>query len=259
MSAVPLQHRVLQDIPALAPDALAGRVVLLVGAAGGLGRATALACGRAGATLVLLDRQVRALEGLYDELVAAGAPQPAIYPLNLEGATPRDYAEMAETISRDLGGLDAVAFTSARFDGLMRLDLVEPEVWLSQLHVNLSAPWLILRAVLPQLLQRAESAVVFVLDDPVRMRRAHWNGYGVAKCALEGLFSILAEEHHEGPLRVHALLPAPMRTALRRIAYFGEPVDAQPDPAGTGAALAWLLGPGGAALRGQVLDLRTVD
>lgn len=259
MNVLPLQRRAVKDLPALAPDALDGRVVLLVGAAGGLGRATALACAKAGATLVLLDRHVRSLEALYDELVAVGAPQPGIYPLNLEGATPRDYAGMAETIARDLGGLDAVAFTSARFDGLMRLDLVEPEVWLSQLHVNLSAPWLIFRAVLPLLQRRSDSAAVFVLDDPARIRRAHWNGYGVAKCALEGLFSILAEEHHEDAPRVHALLPAPMRTALRRVAYFGEPVEAQPDPAATGAALAWLLSPGAGALRGQVLDLRAAE
>jgi NAD(P)-dependent dehydrogenase (short-subunit alcohol dehydrogenase family) len=91
------------------------------------------------------------------------------------------------------------------------------------------------------------------------MRRAHWGGYGVAKCALEGLFAILAEEHHEGPLRVHALLPAPMRTALRRLAYFGEHDEAQSEPTAAGAALAALLSPWAASLRGQVLDLRVPD
>ncbi|WP_343223626.1 SDR family NAD(P)-dependent oxidoreductase [Metallibacterium sp.] len=252
---MPMQQRV----PALAPDALTGRVVLLVGAAGGLGRASALACGRVGATVVLLGRHVRALEALYDELLAAGAPQPAIYPLNLEGATPRDYATLAETLARDLGGVDAVAFTAARFDGLTPLELIEPEVWLSQIQVNLSAPLLIVQALLPLLRQRADGAIAFVLEDPARMRRAHWGGYGVAKCALEGLFAILAEEHHEGPLRVHALLPAPMRTALRRLAYFGEHGEAQPEPTAAGAALAALLGSAAAPLRGQVLDLRAPD
>lgn len=248
-----------RQVPALVPGALSGRVVLLVGAAGGLGRAAALACGRAGATVVLLGRQVRALEDLYDELLAAGAPQPAIYPLNLEGATPRDYAVMAEALARDLGGVDGVAFTAARFDGLTPLELIEPELWLSQIQVNLSAPLLIVQALLPLLRQSADSAIVFVLDDPARVRRAHWGGYGVAKCALEGLFAILAEEHHEGPLRVHALLPAPMRTALRRVAYFGEHAEAQPTADATGAALAALMGPQAASLRGQVLDLRVPD
>lgn len=255
MSGAPVR----QQAPMLAPDALNGRVVLLVGAAGGLGHATALACGRAGATVVLLGRHVQALEALYDELLAAGAPQPAIYPLNLQGATPRDYATMAEVLARDLGGVHGVVFTAARFDGLAPLDLIEPEVWLSQIQVNLNAPLLIVQALLPLLRQCADSAIAFVLDDPARMRRAHWGGYGVAKCALEGLFAILAEENHEGPLRVHALLPAPMRTALRRVAYFGEHAEAQPTADATGAALAALMGPQAASLRGQVLDLRAPD
>src|SRR5688572_12923835 len=72
-------------------DALAGRVVLVTGACGGFGTAAAHAAARAGATVVLLGRRVRALEKLYDALEAAGAPKPAIYPLNLEGATPADY------------------------------------------------------------------------------------------------------------------------------------------------------------------------
>jgi NAD(P)-dependent dehydrogenase (short-subunit alcohol dehydrogenase family) len=56
--------------------ALAGRVVAIVGATGGLGRETAMACGREGATVVLIGRRVRALEAVYDALVAAGAPEP---------------------------------------------------------------------------------------------------------------------------------------------------------------------------------------
>ncbi len=239
------------------PGALAGRVLLLVGAAGGLGRATALAAARAGATLVLLDRRVQALEALYDEITATGAPQPALYPLNLERATPADYAELAARLESQMGHLDGVAFAAARFDGLTPLTLIEAETWLSQIHVNLNAPFLMVRALLPLLERSADAALAFALDDPARMRRAHWGGYGVAKCALEGLFAILAEERHEGPLRVHALLPAPMDTALRRLAYFGEGAAAQPPPDAAGAALAWLMGAAAMPLRGRVLDLRT--
>ena len=238
-----------------APQSLAGRIVVVVGATGGLGRATALASAGAGATVVLLSRRVRALEQVYDEITEIGAPQPAIYPLNLEGASPKDYSDLGSRIRDELGGLDAVAFTAARFDGLMPLASIDPEVWLSQIHVNLSAPFLMTQSLLPLLAERPDAAIAFALDDPARIRRAHWSGYGVAKAATEGLFSILAEEHHEGPVRIHAVRPAPMRTALRRLAYFGELVDAQPAPDAAGAALAWLLSGAGAALRSRVLDL----
>lgn len=243
-------------MPQPAPDALAGRVILIVGAGGGLGRATALAAAQTGAQLVLLDRRVPELEALHDAIAAQGLGKPALYPLNLERATAQDYADLAARIGAELGRLDGIAFCAARFDGLMPLELVQPALWQAQLQVNLSASWLITQAALPLLRARDDAALVYVLDDPARMRRAHWTGYGVAKCALEGLFAMLAEELHEGPLRVHALLPAPMRTPLRQLAYFGEAHDAQPPPDAAGAALAWLLSAAAAPQRGRILDLR---
>ncbi len=95
-----------------------------------------------------------------------------------------------------------------------------------------------------------------MLDDPGLLRRAHWGAYGVAKAALERYVEILHQENDGGTLRVHALLPAPMRTALRRQAYFGEDTLLHPLPESAAAAAIHLLGPRGASARGQVLDLR---
>ena len=90
-------------VPTTAPDALRDRVVLVAGATGGLGRATSLAAAAAGATVVLLGRKVRALEAVYDEIERLGAPQPAVYPMDLAGATPRDYVDLSDSIEREFG------------------------------------------------------------------------------------------------------------------------------------------------------------
>jgi NAD(P)-dependent dehydrogenase (short-subunit alcohol dehydrogenase family) len=243
---------------AASADALAQRVVLVTGAAGGLGRATALAIARAGGMPVLLGRKVRALERVYDEVEAAGA-RAAIYPLDLEGATPRDYEEMAESVERDCGGLDGIVHAAAHFSGLQPAAAIEPLDWLRTLHVDLSAPFLLTQACLPLLARRADASVVFVLDDLERVGRAHWGAYGVAKHGLAGLVSILAQELDSGPVRVHALLPPPLRTALRRTAYFGENSLQLPPPDGAADALVYLLTADAAALRGAVLDLRPAD
>jgi hypothetical protein len=55
---------------------------------------------------------------------------------------------------------------------------------------------------------------------------------------------------------VHALLPAPMRTTLRRLAYFGEDTMQVPPPDAAADAAVWLLGAQAATARGSVLDLR---
>jgi NAD(P)-dependent dehydrogenase (short-subunit alcohol dehydrogenase family) len=239
---------------AAVPDTLSGRVVLITGASGGLGRVAALAAAQAGASVVLLGRKVRSLEKVYDEIVALGAAKPAIYPLDLAGATPRDYAEMKAAVERECGRLDGIVHAAAHFNGLQPAAEIAPEEWMRALHVNLSAPFLLTQACLPLLRQSADASIVFVFDDPSRMGKAFWGGYGVAKQALPGLASILHEELENGPVRVHALLPAPMRTALRRAAYYGENTLALPPPDPT--AVIYLLSAAAAAERGRILDLR---
>jgi NAD(P)-dependent dehydrogenase (short-subunit alcohol dehydrogenase family) len=235
---------------------LRDRVILITGATGGLGRATALAAAGAGATAVLLGRNVRRLETVYDELTARGGAEPAIYPLDLAGATPQDYGELAERIARECGRLDGIVHAAAHFDGLQpALDLAAEE-WLRLLHINLAAPFLLTQACAPLLREAADAAVVFVLDDLTRMRRAHWGGYGVAKHGLAALAGILAEEWEHSSVRVHTLLPAPMRTTLRRAAYYGENTLALPPPTATAALIVYLLAATGRAWHGRVLDLR---
>ncbi len=239
-----------------APASLRGRVVLVTGAAGGLGRASALACARTGATVVLAGRKVAALEAVYDEIEALAAPQAAIYPVDLEGAGADDLAGIADAVRIQCGRLDGLVHAAARFDGLRTLEQTTPEEWTRTLKVDLHAPALLTRACLPLLRESADPAVVFVFDDPERVGKAFWGGYGVSKFALAGLAAILHEETAGGRVRVHGLLPAPMRTALRRMAYFGEDARERATPDATGEAVAFLLGPDAAALRGRTLDLR---
>jgi len=250
------QYTRLPDGWRVSPGCLRDRVVLITGAAGGLGRASALAAARAGASVVLLGRKVRSLEKIYDEAAALGTAPPAIYPLDLAGATPSDYAEVAATIEREFARLDGVVHCAAHFASLQPAANVTPEEWLRALHVNLSAPFLLTQACLPLLQQAAAASVVFVLDDPARMSKAHWAGYGVAKHGLAGLASILHEETENSSTRMHMLLPMPMRTALRRAAYYGENTLELPLPELVADAVVYLLSDDGLPARGKVLDLR---
>jgi NAD(P)-dependent dehydrogenase (short-subunit alcohol dehydrogenase family) len=237
-------------------DTLAGRVVLVTGAYGGLGSAVARAAARAGATVVITGKRKRQLEQLYDAMLAEGLAEPVIHPLDMESATPRDYEALAEGLQRDLGRLDGIVHAAASFAGLTPLAMHKPDAWLRALHVNVSAPFALTQACLPLLVEAPDSAVVFVLDDPGLVSRAHWGAYGVSKAALERFAAILHEEHDEDALRVHALLPAPMRTTLRRLAYFGEDTMQVPPPDAAADAAVWLLGAQAATARGSVLDLR---
>mgnify|MGYP006170278583 CR=1 FL=1 len=170
-------------MPEVAADALAGRVVLVTGAHGGLGAEAAKACARAGATVVLLGRKLPKLNRVYDAVKALG-PEPALYPVDLAGADPADYAQLAEKIASELGGLHGVLHCAAEFTGLAPLEATEPEAFVRCLHVNLTAPWLLTQACLPWLRKSGDSAVVFTTDDPARVGKAYWGASGLAKPGL---------------------------------------------------------------------------
>ena len=251
---VPVQ---LADGVALpAADSLRERVVLVTGANGGLGRATALEAAGAGATLVLLGRKVRALEELYDEVERHGGATPALYPMDLAGATPKDYVDLAAAVGSEFGRLDGLVHAAAHFDTLQPFEQQAPQEWSRAQQVNLTAPFLLTQACMPLLRRAPDASVVFVFDDPARVGNAFWGGYGVAKAALQGLASIVHEETESSCVRTHAVLPGPMRTTLRRAAYYGEDTLAHPDPLHAAQAVTWLLGPGATGVRGKVLDLR---
>lgn len=231
--------------------ALAGRVILVAGANGALGESVARACVSAGANVVLLGRRVPRLQRLHDALVAMGS-QPAIYPLDLLGASAADYAQMAARIGEACGRLDGIVHAAAEFQGLTPLANTEPVEFAQALHVNVTAPFALTQACLPMLRRAADSAVVFVLDDPARVGRAYWGGYGVSKFALRGMMQVWADELENSPVRVSALQPGPMQTGLRAKAFMTEPPGTWPPADAYAGACVHLLSPAGAAHRGQV-------
>ncbi|MFS8064573.1 MAG: SDR family NAD(P)-dependent oxidoreductase [Luteimonas sp.] len=230
---------------------LAGRVVLVAGAHGGLGSAAALACTRAGASVVLLGRKLPKLNRLYDALAKEG-PEPLLYPLDLEGASPDDYAELAARIESELGRLDGVLHCAAEFRGLTPLAHTDPAAFARAIHVNLTAPWWLTQACLPLLAKADDAAVVFALDDLQQVRQAFWGGYGIAQHGLAALVGMLHAELANGPVRVSALQPGPMRTSLRAKVFVEEDNRIARDPAAYADACVTLLSPAGGVHRGQV-------
>ena len=230
---------------------LEGRGVLVAGAHGGLGAAASVACAQAGATTVLLGRKVPKLNRLYDAVAAVG-PEPALYPLDLEGASPDDYAQLAATLESEFGRLDGLLHCAAEFPGLTPLAQTDPAAFARAIHVNLTARWWLTQACLPLLSRSSDASVVFVVDDTDRVGSAYWGGYGVAQHGVEALVGMLHAELHNGPVRVSALRPGPMRTTLRSRAYVDENDARARDAAEFAPACVTLLSSEGAAHRGQI-------
>ena len=245
----------LIGLPTRAPRALDQRVILVSGAHGGLGSAAAVACARAGATVVLLGRKLPKLNRVYDAVAQAGA-EPLLYPLDLEGASPDDYAELADRLRAELGHLDGVLHCAVEFKGLTPLEHTDPAAFARVVHVNLTAPWWLSQACLPLLRQAQDAALVFALDDLERVGQPYWGAYGIAQHGLAAMVGMLHAELASSSVRVSALQPGPMRTGLRSRAYADDNDLQAREAADYADACVTLLSSAGAAHRGQVWKVR---
>ncbi len=206
-----------------ADASLQDRIILITGAANGIGAALAHACAVHGATVVLLDKMVRGLEQVYDRIEAAGAPQPAIYPMDLEGAAEKDYFDLAATLEREFGRLDGLVHNAAMLAALVPMAHFEAELWYRILQINLNAPFMLTRACLAPLMQSQDASIIFSSDSVARKGKAYWGAYGVSKAGAENLMQILADELETNTaIRVNSVDPGPVATAMRNLAYPGE-------------------------------------
>ena len=243
------------SVPAgYAPGAglLRERVILVTGAGGGIGSATARACAAHGASVVLLGRNVKKLEKVYDAIEAAGGPTPAIYPMNLAGATWNDMAELYAVIEREFGRLDGLVHAAAHFTVFSPLSDLAPKDWVEGLQVNLTAAYTLTRLALPLLAQRDDASVVFLTDPSGRDNLPYRGGFGVAKYAVEGMIKSWASELEPYPqLRLNAYDPGPLRTFLRLQGYPGEDAQQVPEPDSAMPGMLYLLGSDSRGQTGQ--------
>ncbi len=209
---------------------LSGKTVLITGAAGGLGGALAQVCAGQGANLVLLDRNRRGLGQLSDQLTEQGFVPPGLYPMDLAGAGPDDFAELIETLVSEFGGLYALVHCALDFDSLQPFEQIEPQQWLRSMQVNVNAPWLLSCACLPLLKKQEGGRLIFLLDDLETVTDAYWGAYGTAKAALTGMVKQFHAALGNTRVGVRGIVPGPMRTAFRAKVYHAEnPMD-QPGP-----------------------------
>jgi NAD(P)-dependent dehydrogenase (short-subunit alcohol dehydrogenase family) len=237
------------------PDLLNERVILVTGAARGIGRIAALAFAAHGATVVLHGRDGAALEKVYDEIEANHYPQPAAIPLDLDKATTRDYDALAYAIESQLGRLDGILHNAAHVEKLAPLEHQSADEWNRMLRINLVAPFALTQACVRLLKSSADASVVFTLESHGHVPAAFWGGYAVSKAGVEALMKIQAAEWQAFPnLRANALIPGPVASPSRAKTHPGEVAASQRQPEDLMQAYLYLMGPDSRNVSGYVLD-----
>ena len=237
------------------PDLLKGRVILVTGAGRGIGAAAAKTFAAHGATVLLLGKTEGNLNQLYDEIEAAGHPQPVVIPFNLETALPHQFDELAATIEAEFGRLDGLLHNAAIIGPRTPLEQLSGDNFMRVMQVNVNAMFMLTSTLLPLLKLSEDASVVFTSSSVGRKGRAYWGAYGVSKFATEGLMQTLADEvEGVAPVRANSVNPGATRTGMRAQAYPGENPASNPLPEAIMPVYLYLMGPDSRGVNGQAFD-----
>ncbi|MCP5206584.1 MAG: YciK family oxidoreductase [Hahellaceae bacterium] len=237
-------------------DLLKDRVILVTGAGDGIGKAAAITYARYGATVILLGRTLQKLEEVYDQIESANYPQPAIIPLNLESAVDKEYEDVSVQIESEFGRLDGLLHNAALLGPRTPIEHYDAESWNKVMKVNLTAPFLLTKAMIPLLRNSQNASIIYTSSSVGRKGRAYWGGYAISKFGVEGLMQVVADEldDSENAIRANSINPGATRTNMRAHAYPAENPNNNPAPEEIMPLYLYLMGADSVGVSGQAFD-----
>jgi len=204
-----------------------GKIVLVAGGTGGLGRAVTLAFLAEGATVVVTYRNEAEFAVLKTE---AGAQA-----VRLEGAQTDVTDETAvkallDGIVARQGRLDVVVNTVGAYAGGLKLWELEPKVFERMLDLNLRTGFVLARASIPPMLKQGSGALINIAAKAAFDHAAGASAYAASKAAAVALMDCLAADVKGTGVRVNSILPSIIDTEVNRKAMPGAPFDKWPKP-----------------------------
>lgn len=201
---------------------LEGQVALVTGASSGIGRHMALTLARAGARVVLVARRKESLDALAGEIEAAGGQVEGI-------ACDLSRQETIDALPAQAGrafGSPTILVNAAGVNLREPADAIAWESWNATLHLNLSVPFFLARALVPGMTAKSYGSIINLAS--LQSFRAFANGiaYGASKGGVAQLTRAMAEAWSRHGVRANAILPGFFPTELTQ-SVFGDPAVAQ--------------------------------
>ena len=185
---------------------LKDKVVLVTGAAQGIGAAISKRFSEEGSKVVILDLNLDAAEATAKTLKNATAVQADI----------TDYEQVSQGVKKlneELGGID-ILINNAGWDIFMPFLKTEPSHWQKLVSINLMGALNLCHTVLPQMVERGAGAVVNIASDAGRVGSSGEAVYAACKGGIVSFTKTLAREHSRHGLRFNVVCPGPTKTKL---------------------------------------------
>ncbi|MFF0156404.1 SDR family NAD(P)-dependent oxidoreductase [Streptomyces sp. NPDC005263] len=195
----------------LVDDATDGRSVIVTGAGSGIGRATALAFAALGDRVLVADLNEAGAQAVVKEIEQAGGTAVAVTGDLSEQAV---VDRVAGTATERFGGVDVLVNNAGIMDRMSALADVSDSEWERVIRVNLTAPFLLTRAVLPHMLAAGKGVIVNTASEAGLRGSAAGAAYTASKHGIVGLTKNLAVMYRKQGIRANAIAPGGTATAI---------------------------------------------
>lgn len=200
----------------------AGLTILVTGAGFDIGKAISIRCAKRGAHVILMDRDKRALDAVYDEIEAAAYEQPTILELSGEAFKEETAELIRQQILNDHQKLDALVHTANVAFPLTPVNLLENEVLDKSLHMLHTLPHQITRELYPVLKLAQHPSIIFTSHFSASTNKPFWGYHASAFAALEALSRQWAADTHNQGFSVNSIDPGLVKTEIRKKHYPAE-------------------------------------
>lgn len=188
-----------------------GHGVIVTGAGSGIGRSTALAFAAEGARVLIADLNAESAASTVEEIEKSGGTAIAVTgDLGDQAVVDR----VTRTAVERFGRVDVLVNNAGIMDGMTALADVTDTEWERVLHVNLTAPFLLTRAVLPHMLAAGKGAIVNTASEAGLRGSAAGAAYTASKHGVVGLTKNLAVMYRKQGIRANAIAPGGTATGI---------------------------------------------
>lgn len=238
---------------------LTDKIVIVTGAARGIGRCIAEAAAAEGAKVIVADILEHEAEALAREIRAGGGHAMHQH-VDIRDAA--HAARMADAVLGRFGRIDALVNNAGLDAPHGSAAEIDEAHWREVLDIDLNGAWWCTRAVIPAMIERRAGRIVFISSLAARIGAPQLSpAYATAKAGLIGLTVSLSSQLESRGILVNAITPGPTGNTGRPYSEQGRQAYLDAHPLGFGGAepiahgVLYLLGPGGDWMSGSVLNI----
>lgn len=224
---------------------MTGKIVLVTGADGGLGRHVTQAFLDAGATVV----------GLAPRIQASAFAQPAFVPLAAEIASGVTAGAAVETIVKRFGRIDVLAHLVGGFSGGPSVAETDDAGFDRMFELNVKVAFYMLRAVIPEMRKAGSGRIIAIGSRAAQDPGPGVGAYSASKAALVSLIRTVAAENKDAGITANVLLPGTMDTPGNRAAMRDADRSGWVQPASVASLMLWLAGEAGKDVTGAAIPV----